>query len=207
MLRKPHNAKESNNIFLVSQYIYLIFVTISPFPTHDILHGRDLNHNLSCLMLFISTFIIWAGIAQSVQRLATGRMGGKIFRTRPDRPWGPTRPLFNGYRVSLPVVKWPGCGFHYPLSSRAEVKERAGVNFYSPSGSSWPDLVWTLLFTLLYFILLYFYNAWWRLFVNADICWIIYSTWTERIPAIQLLKRNLDYNAQRTTRSGGRLQQ
>jgi hypothetical protein len=25
--------------------------------------------------------------------------GGEIFRTRPDRPWGPPRLLYNGYRV------------------------------------------------------------------------------------------------------------
>ena len=25
--------------------------------------------------------------------------GGGIFRTRPDRPWGPTSLLYNGYRV------------------------------------------------------------------------------------------------------------
>ena len=26
-------------------------------------------------------------------------MGGEIFRTRPDRPWGPPCLLYNGYRV------------------------------------------------------------------------------------------------------------
>ena len=30
-------------------------------------------------------------------------MGGKIFRTCPDRPWGPPNPLYNGYRVFLGV--------------------------------------------------------------------------------------------------------
>jgi hypothetical protein len=47
-----------------------------------------------------------AGIAQSVQRLATGWTvrgsnagGGEIFRTRPDRPWGLPNLLDNGYRV------------------------------------------------------------------------------------------------------------
>ena len=48
----------------------------------------------------------WVGIAQSVQRLATGwkvrgsNTGrGEIFRTRPHRPWGPPSLLYNGYRV------------------------------------------------------------------------------------------------------------
>jgi len=27
--------------------------------------------------------------------------GGDIFRTRPDRPWGPPSSLYNGYRVFL----------------------------------------------------------------------------------------------------------
>jgi hypothetical protein len=26
-------------------------------------------------------------------------VGGEIFRTRPDRPWGPPNLLYNGYRV------------------------------------------------------------------------------------------------------------
>ena len=45
-------------------------------------------------------------VAQSVQRLATGWTvrrsnpgGGEIFRTCPDRPWGPPSLLYNGYRV------------------------------------------------------------------------------------------------------------
>jgi hypothetical protein len=49
----------------------------------------------------------WAGIAQSVQRLATGCTvrgsnpgGDEIFRTRLHRPGGPPSLLYNGYRVS-----------------------------------------------------------------------------------------------------------
>ena len=50
-------------------------------------------------------------VAQSVQLLATGWTvrgsnpgGGEIFRTCPDRPWGPPSLLYNGYRV-FPGVK------------------------------------------------------------------------------------------------------
>ena len=50
--------------------------------------------------------IVWAGKARSVQRLATGLKvrgsnlgGGEVFRTCPDRPWGPPNLLYNGYRV------------------------------------------------------------------------------------------------------------
>ena len=49
------------------------------------------------------TFEVRAGIAQSVQWLATGwtvrgsKAGeGEIFRTRPGRPWGPSNLLYNG---------------------------------------------------------------------------------------------------------------
>jgi hypothetical protein len=73
----------------------------------------------------------WAGIAQSVQRLATGWTvrgsnpdGGEIFRTRPDRRWGPPSLLCKGYRVSYPGVKRPGRGVDYPPPSGAEVKGR-----------------------------------------------------------------------------------
>ena len=38
------------------------------------------------------------------------RWGGKIFRTRPDRPWGPPSLQYNGYRV-FPEgkVAWGWC--------------------------------------------------------------------------------------------------
>jgi hypothetical protein len=38
---------------------------------------------------------------------------GEIFRTRPDRPWGPTSLLYNGYRI-FPGVKRPGRGAYHP---------------------------------------------------------------------------------------------
>ena len=46
------------------------------------------------------------------------------FRTCPDRPWGPTSLLYNGYRVSFLGVKRPGRGADHPLPSSAEVEER-----------------------------------------------------------------------------------
>ena len=48
----------------------------------------------------------WAGLAQSELPLATcwtvrksNPCGGKIFRNRPARPWGPPSLLYNGYQV------------------------------------------------------------------------------------------------------------
>jgi hypothetical protein len=88
---------------------------------------------------------LWAGIAQS--RLTTGRTvresnpgGGEIFRTRPDRPWGPSSLLYNGYQVSFAGVKRSGRGADNPPPSSAEVKERVELYHYSPSGPIWPVL-------------------------------------------------------------------
>ena len=74
--------------------------------------------------------------------------GGEIFRTRPDRPWSPLSLLYNGYRVFLGgkaagAWRWP------PTPSSAEVKERVELYLYSPSGSSWPVIGWTVPLPLL----------------------------------------------------------
>jgi hypothetical protein len=54
-------------------------------------------------------------VAPSVWRLATGWTvrgsnpgGGEIFRTCPDRPWGPPILLYNGYRVFPGGKERPG---------------------------------------------------------------------------------------------------
>jgi hypothetical protein len=48
---------------------------------------------------------------------------GEIFRSRPERPWGPHNLLYNGYRVSFPGLKRPGSGVDHPPSSSARGKE------------------------------------------------------------------------------------
>jgi len=50
--------------------------------------------------------------------------GGEIFRTSPDRPWGPGSLLYNGYRVFSGSKERPGRDVEHPSSSRVEVKER-----------------------------------------------------------------------------------
>ena len=67
-------------------------------------------------------------------------LGGEIFRTRPDWPWGPLSLLYDGYRVSFPGVKWPGRGVDLPPPTSAKVKERVKLYVYSPSGPLWPVL-------------------------------------------------------------------
>jgi hypothetical protein len=54
-------------------------------------------------------------VAQSVWLLAPGgtvggpnRGGGQIFRTCPDRPWGPPSLLYNGYQVFPGRKERPG---------------------------------------------------------------------------------------------------
>ena len=74
--------------------------------------------------------------------------GGEIFRTRPDRPWGPLSLLYDGYRVSFPGVKRPGRGVNHPPPSSAEVKERVQLYLYFPSGLPWTVPGRTLPFTL-----------------------------------------------------------
>jgi hypothetical protein len=71
---------------------------------------------------------------------------GEISRSRPNRPWA--RPA--SYTMStgpLPGVKRPGRGDDHPPPSSAEVKEKAELYLYSPSGPSWPVIGRTFTFT------------------------------------------------------------
>ena len=69
---------------------------------------------------------------------------GEIFRSRPDRLWGPPSLLYNGYRV-FPGGKAAGAWRWPPTPpSSAEVKERVDLCLYSTSGPSWPVKGWTL---------------------------------------------------------------
>jgi hypothetical protein len=74
--------------------------------------------------------IVQHRICFRITRLATGWTirgsyygGGEIFRTRPDRPWGPPSHLYNGYRV-FPGVERPGRGADHP-SLRAPTSRKS----------------------------------------------------------------------------------
>jgi hypothetical protein len=56
----------------------------------------------------------------------------EIFRTCPDRPWGPTSLLYNGYRVFPGGKVRPGREVDHSPPSSAEVKNRVELYRYSP---------------------------------------------------------------------------
>jgi hypothetical protein len=58
--------------------------------------------------------------------------GGEIFRTCPDRPWGPRSLLYNGCRVFPGGKVWPGRDADPSPLSSAEVKNRVELYLYSP---------------------------------------------------------------------------
>jgi len=60
------------------------------------------------------------GIATSYG-LGSNPGGGEIFRTCPDRPWGPPSLLYDGYRVFPGGKERPGCDADPSLPSRAVV--------------------------------------------------------------------------------------
>jgi len=64
---------------------------------------------------------------------------GEIFRTCPDRPWGPPSLLYNGYRV-FPGDKATGEWRWPPSESSDEVEGRVQLYISSLSGPSWPVL-------------------------------------------------------------------
>jgi len=75
---------------------------------------------------------MWAGIAQSVQRLATGwtlrgsnpgEGRGENFRICPDRPWGPPSLLYSRYRVFPGGKEGPGDEADLSPPSSAVVKK------------------------------------------------------------------------------------
>jgi hypothetical protein len=58
--------------------------------------------------------------------------GGEIFHTHPDRPWGPTSLLYNGYRVFPRVKKRPGRDADPSPLLVPRSKNRVFLYLYSP---------------------------------------------------------------------------
>jgi hypothetical protein len=64
--------------------------------------------------------------------------GGEIFRTCPDRPWGPPSLLYNGYRVFPGGKLRPGRGADHSPPSNADVMEEKSYNCTHPLGHTGP---------------------------------------------------------------------
>jgi len=60
--------------------------------------------------------------------------GGEIFRTCPDRPWGPPSLLYNGYRVFPGGKEWPGCDADPSTPSSAMVMKEQSYTSTPPMG-------------------------------------------------------------------------
>ena len=58
--------------------------------------------------------------------------GSEIFRTSPDRPWGPPSILYNGYRVFPGGKVRLGRDADPSPPSSAEIKNRVELYLYSP---------------------------------------------------------------------------
>ena len=108
--------------------------------------------------------------------------GGEIFRTCPDRPWGPPSLLYNGYRVFLGGKERQECNADPSPPSSAVGHERVELYLYSPYGpyglyrASVPVHGWPLPLPT-YFVRFYspssggkqyVYNNWYLLFFLDD---------------------------------------
>jgi hypothetical protein len=108
---------------------------------------HSINQTASVLLLS-SRHQRWSATVQLAYQLTTGwtiqgltPSRGNIFHTHPDQPWGPPRLLYYEYRVSSLGVKRPGCGTeHTPHLALRLKRDKAELQLYSPSGSSWPVL-------------------------------------------------------------------
>jgi hypothetical protein len=104
-------------------------------------------------ILFITAILRWSRDSSVgiVTRYGLGRsgvritVGGEIFRTRPDRLWSPSNLLYNGYRVSFPGVKRPGCSVDHPPNLAPRLMKEYSNTSTPPSGPSWHVLGWNLL--------------------------------------------------------------
>jgi hypothetical protein len=73
----------------------------------------------------------WLRVGRSGDRIP---VGGEIFRTCSDRPWGPPSLLYNGYRVFSGGKEWPGRDADPSPRSSAIGHERVELYLYSPYG-------------------------------------------------------------------------
>jgi hypothetical protein len=125
--------------------MYLTFVIIWELTIESQVLGTRFNNTL---ILLKSTLRIyrWQEIcrgAGSVDGIATDyrldgpgieSRWGEIFRTYPDRPWGPPSHLYNGHRVFTRGKERSGRDADLSPTSSAVGHERVELYLYSPYG-------------------------------------------------------------------------
>jgi len=79
----------------------------------------------------LSRYSDWQRAGRSRDRIP---VGDEIFRTYPDRPWGPTSILYNGYRVFTGGKKRPGRDANPLPSSSAVVKKQQSYTYIPGMG-------------------------------------------------------------------------
>ena len=81
---------------------------------------------------------------------------------------------------SFPLVNRPGRGVDHAPASRAEAKERVELYSYSPCGSSWPVLGWTLplpltltsIYVFIYFIFIIYFVIYFIIYLFHLFCYL-----------------------------------
>ena len=106
----PKNGVCSYRLFLFLQYICI--------------HSRS-QHYILYLCIYI------ARLATGWRVRGSSPIGGEIFRTCPNRPWGATSLLYNGHRVSSPGVKRPRHGVDHSPHLGPRLKKEQSLWVYS----------------------------------------------------------------------------
>ena len=86
----------------------------------------------SVILNVIFTWILEISTAYGLEGPGMESRWGEIFRTCPDRPWGPPSLLYNGYRVFPGGKVRPRRDADPSPPSSAEVKNRVELYLYSP---------------------------------------------------------------------------
>jgi len=139
-LLEPEVMSSFDLLCLGSESLSVIYLSVLWTCLHDAMCLLSIRTDIICRPGLLSRY------SDSLQGGPSGDripVGGEIFRSCPDRPWGPPSLLYNGYRVTFPGVKRPGRGFYRWHPSSAEVKERVQLYLYSSFGSTWPVIGWT----------------------------------------------------------------